>query len=321
MTFAWEIENDYEIKIADVIDGEYTGDFLSLGGDEYCGVRFDGVGSPDLRESKYDVSGGDGVRFGIERYGGVNWTITGAIHGTSIANAPGDPALVWESWSKIARAWTDYPGRTESRAVVPLYFKRPGREEMVVFGRPRRIDPDTALSHSGFIAYTALFAQSDPRFYSAQETTVEVLMTASTPGGIVMNEDEDAIVLPFQTTEGVARAGSITNEGDTSSNPLIRIYGPITSPQIVLYGDLGVVLWSAQLNMTIPDGSWIEIDARHHMRAIVDQDGTSFAGYYRGVKLQDLAIPPGTHSFDFQGSDETGTSSAQIFFRNAWSST
>lgn len=317
----WTIEDDYEIKINDVVDGEYTGEFLSLGGEEYCGVRFDGVGSPDLRESTYEVSGGDGIRFGIERYGAVNWEITGAIHGSVVPNTPGDPDLAWERWSKLARAWTDYPGRTEPRAVVPLYFKRPGREEMVVFGRPRRIDPDTAVSHAGYINYTALFMQSDPRFYAAEESSVTVDLEESVIGGLLLTVTEDALVVPFQTTEGTKTGGIVTNLGDISTHPLIRIAGPVLNPSIILYDGLGDVIWQAEVRTSIPDGIWLEIDARHWMRSITDQYGTSYAGYYRGVRLQDLVFPPGTYLFDYQGTDATGTSMCQILYRNAWSST
>lgn len=317
----WTIEDDYEIKINDVVNGEYTGEFLSLGGEEYCGVRFDSVGSPDLRESTYEVSGGDGIRFGIERYGAVNWTITGVIHGSLIANAPGDKDLAWERWSKLARAWIDYPGRTSPRAVVPLYFKRPGREEMVVFGRPRRIDPETSKSHAGFIPYTALFMQSDPKFYSAVETSVIVELEPSETGGLMMNVEEDGLLIPFQTTAGTKSGGVITQLGDTDTNPLIRIKGPVTNPSIILYDSLGNVEWQAEVRTSIPDGVWLDIDGRHWMRTITDQYGTSFAGYYRGVRLQDLVFAPGTHLFDYQGTDPTGTSMCQIIYRNAWTST
>ena len=141
------VVQDYSIQINDVENGVHTGDMIDLGDGDFCGVSFDGVGSPDLRESAYDVSGGDGSQFGIEFYGSINWTITGAIHGSDNKNIPGTPERAWDAWSKLYRAWVNYPGRTNTREVVPLYFKRPGRDAMVVFGRPRRIDPSSTTSY------------------------------------------------------------------------------------------------------------------------------------------------------------------------------
>lgn len=311
--------NDYEIEIGDVINGVYTGEFVNLSDDGFCGVRFDGIGSPDLRESTYDVSGGDGSQFGIELYGSVNWTITGSIHGGDNKNTPGDPATAWGAWSRLYRAWIDYPGRKITREVIPLYFKRPGREQMVVYGRPRRIDPDSSTSYTGFIAYTALFKQSDPRFYSATDTSVTVQLLASSYGGLLLTEAQDALAVPLSTSDTVIRPGLLTNQGDTNTNPVITFSGPVTNPALYLFGDDGL-LWTISLIASIPDGLDVVVDTRLWKRSIATPEGASFAGVYRGDKLQDIVLPPGSFEFEYTGTDGTGTSTCTINYRDAWAS-
>ncbi len=312
----YESENDYEIQIKDYLTGEY----ISLGSGDYCSVKFDGVGSPDLRESVFDVSGGDGIQFGTEYVGAVNWTITGAIHAALNANVVGSSADTWNAWSVLARAWTHYPERKIPRAVVPLYFKRPGREQMVVFGRPNRIDPETTRSYSGFISYTASFRQSDPKFYSSNQTILNLSLDTPYVGGLLLNNDQDAFLIPLQTSVATARTGTIFNSGDTDTHPVITLNGGVNSPQVNLYSDLGALIWSIKLSTPIPAGTSVTIDTRNWARTITSSQGTSWAGAYIGDKLQDIIIPPGASIFEYLGSDPTGTSTCQVLFRNAWAS-
>ncbi len=314
-------ENDYMIHIVDYASGEE----LSLGSGDFCAVKFDGVGSPELGEVTFDVSGGDGIHFGIERLRGVNWTITGAIHSGLNKNTPGSPQGAWDAWSKVSRAWIAYPQRTRARAVVPLYFQRPGRERMVVFGRPRRIDPDTERSHSGFISYTALYTQSDPRFYSSVEKSLTIQLTPTVTGGIHINTasatyPQGAFYLPFSTTSSTPRADTLANTGDSPTNPVIKFKGPVTNPRVAYYSDDGFE-WDIKLALKINQGQTITIDTRQWARTVTDANGGSQAGYYRGVKMQDITILPGAGYIEYSGSDPTGTSTCELKFRNAWVST
>jgi len=316
------VTDDYEIKILDstVANEDVPSPvFVSLSSDNYCGVRFDAVGSPDLRESVFDIAGGDGSQFGVEYYGSINWTITGAVH-SGTASTPGLPSDAWDSWAALYRAWVDYPGRTTPRAVRPLGVKRPGREEMIVYGRPRRIDPDTSTSYVGHIAYTAQFKQSDPKFYSSTSSSINLQIIAATPGGLILNVDQDALVVPLTTSAGTPRTGVVTNSGDANTSPVITIAGPVTNPLVVLMQN-GSPLWTVRLLTSIAAGVQVIVDTRLWQRTITTADGANFAGYYRGDKLQDVVIPPGTSEFQYTGIDGTGTSTCSIEYRNAWVST
>lgn len=316
MSLTYESTNDYEINFQDYLTGEY----ISLGSGGYCSVKFDGVGSPDLREAVYDLSGGDGVQFGIEYYGAINWTISGAIHSGVNSGTRGTAEDAWNAWSMLSRAWTMYPQRTRPREVVPLYFKRPGREQMVVFGRPNRIDPETSRSHAGFISYSATFRQSDPKFYSSSQQSITLDLETPYSGGLLMNATQNALKVPFQTTAGVPRTGFISATGDTDTSPVIVINGPVTSPQVSLYDELSLKRWTVYIPSSIPSGRSVTIDTRNWARSIVDNTGASWAGSYVGSKLQDVTIPPGTNMIEYLGTDVTGTSTCQVLFRNAWAS-
>lgn len=308
--------NDYEIRIQDYRDDSY----IALGSGDYCSVKFDGVGSPDLRDSVYDVSGADGVIFGTEYYGMVNWTITGAVHSGINGGVAGDSGAAWDAWSTLSRVWTQYPERLIPRAVKPLFFKRPGREQMVVYGRPARIDPETERSHAGFIAYTATFRQSDPLFYSSQQQMVQLGMDVPYAGGILLNAPKNALRLPFVTTEGAAKNALLNNTGDVPTSPIITFIGPVENPELTLTDQFSIRHWYVKINGTIPAGTSIIVDTRQWARSVTDSYGTSWAGAYVGDKLQDVKIPVGINTIGYQGIDQTGTSLCRVEFRNAWAS-
>lgn len=306
--------NDYEITFQDF----FTSDFISLGSGDFCRVTFDGIGSSELRESVYDVSGGDGIQFGIEYQGVTTWNIVGAIHTGASKNVLGDSGLAWNAYSQLARAWTQYPERLEPRSVVPLYFKRPGREQMVVYGRPNRIDPITTQSYAGFITYTATFRQSDPVFYSAIEDSVNVGFSEATPSGIQINPLTSAFYLPFRTSLSVPDSRDFDNLGDVSTNPIIKIYGSITNPVLTYLDDTGTVVWQIRLATTLIEDEVVTIDTRHWARSVVSTTNLSLAGTYKGTRLANIVLRPGAGLLQFSGSNGGANTMCEIFYRKGW---
>ena len=312
------IQNDYEISVQDYL----TGEFINLGsGENLCGVKFDGVGTPELRESVYDVSGGDGTRFGIEFFGGINWNITGSIHSGINGRVAGDASTAWDTWSQLARAWSYYPERLTPRGVIPLYFKRPGRQEMVVYGRPNRLDPVTSASHAGFISYTATFRQSDPKFYAAVSKEVVVGLNATSyAGGIIVTSG--GIKLPFTTTSSTPVTGAISQAGDAPSHPVIAITGEVVNPVVSYLNQLGQTIWTVRLNTTVANGDTVIIDTRQWERSIISlNDGTSYAGAYIGDKLQDITLLPGQGLIRYGATSSNGSSTVRVTYKDAWVST
>jgi hypothetical protein len=309
---------DYEISVRDATSGQ----FINLGSDDnFCSVRFDGVGSPELREAVYEVSGDDGIRFGIERYGVTTWNISGSIHSGFNKGVPGNPADAWNTWSTLLRAWTHYPERHIPRAVVPLYFKRPGRQEMIAYGRPQRMDPVTDRAYTGFITYTATFRQSDPRFYAAVDQVAILTLSESYAGGIIINNGTD-MKLPFTTTTAIPVSGPVTNNGDIGSPPVIQIFGAVTNPIVSYLDGSGNVQWTISLLTEIAEGESVTIDTRQWARSITrDVDGTSLAGAYNGDKLGSIEILPGTGVLRYGATAGSGNTYVKVTHRNAWVST
>lgn len=317
MAEALVTNTDYEISVQDY----FTGDFINLGSDDnMCGVKFDGVGTPELREAMYELSGGDGTRFGIEFFGGITWTITGSIHSGVNGRVAGDADTAWTTWSKLARAWSYYPERLTARGVIPLYFKRPGRQAMMVYGRPNRLDPITDRSYAGYISYTATFRQSDPKFYSVTSKEVVVGLDQSYSGGIITNGS--AIVLPFTTTSAVPVTGAVQVSGDTTTHPIIAITGEAVNPVVSYLNSNGDTIWNVRLNATVAAGDTVVIDTRQWERSIVNlSDGASYAGAYVGNKLQDVTLQPGSGLIRFGATSSNGSANVRVTYKDAWVST
>lgn len=317
MSLTYVNTNDYEITFQDY----FTGQYINLGSDgNFCGVQFDGVGVPELREAVYELSGGDGIRFGIERQNGITWNITGSIHSGSNSGVRGSSDSAWNTWSSLARSWSGYPERATPRSVVPLYFKRPGREQMVVYGRPNRLDPTIAQSYVGFISYTATFRQSDPKFYSATTKQTTLGLTEIDSGGIIVNDGTD-IKLPFTTTSAVPVTGSVTNSGDIDSSPIIVITGEVVNPIVSYLDALGNIVWSVEIRATVQEGDSVTIDTRQWERSVTQADGTSLSGLYNGNRLQDITILPGTGLIRYGATSGSLTTNIQVTYRDAWVST
>lgn len=308
------ITGDFQLMFEDYL----TGDMITLGGDDdYCSVRFDGIGSAELRTTERDKPSEDGITFGYEYLGKRNWTISGAIkQGSAFTSASPDSA--WDGLSKLMRAWDYSQARLKPRDVVPLYVKRPGRETMIVYGRPERIDPDVTQSFAGYVTYQASFRQSDPKFYSDSTQTLVLTTTQPYVGGLLYTPAQDAFLLPFTTTASVSRNGVVTTGGDVGSAPIIQFEGPCSNPTLRLLGLDQVEQWKIMLQTTLGSGEVVTIDPRQWARTVLRSDGATYAGALVGARMAEILVPPGTNEFVYTSSGSGGTSNCTIKLKNAW---
>lgn len=307
------LSTNHVIKIQDWA----TGNFITLGEGAYCTVRLEGFGSPDFRSDEFEVPGGDGVMFGREYLGARRWTISGTIK-SGVKTVPTTPDGAWSEISTLLRAWDYAVARMTPREVMPLYWKRPGRESVLMYGRPERLDPEMSGAFHGLITYTAVFRQSDPKFYGLDEYVTGLGMDTSTTGGIILSQS--GMTSPFGTSAYTQRPGSLFLGGDVESPPIITINGPVTNPTVTLLHQLGGTRWSFTLNTTIGSGASVTIDTRHWKRSIVRNDGVNLAGTLNGSRLALLMVQPGNNNFSFTGSNTSGSTSLQVRVRNAWAS-
>ena len=309
------ITGDFQLEFKDYA----TGKMITLGGaDNYCSVRFDGIGSAELRAAERELTGEDGVVFGPEYLGTRKWTINGAVKVGSTLVPSVDPGSAWDSMTALMRAWDYYTERKQSRAVIPLYFKRPGRETTLVYGRPERIDPDVTQSHKGFITYQASFRQSDLRFYSYTEYITSLTVVQPAVGGLKTNATQTAILTPFVTSTPIIRQGVVTQSGDVDAPVIMRIFGPVVNPVMTLRNLDGSVRWRLKVLGTVATNKLLTIDTRMWRRSALTNDNVSFAGALSGPRLSELVVPPGTYEFAYEGTSTNGSSRCEFRFRDTW---
>ncbi len=321
------ITDDYQLMFEDY----YSGDMITLGGGgDFCSVRFDGIGSAELRASERDMPSEDGATFGQEYLGKRNWTIQGAIKSGTNSGTAGTSDGAWDSLSMLMRAWDYNRARLLPRAVLPLYFKRPGRELMVVYGRPERIDPDVTQSYAGFVTYQATFRQSDPKFYADATENVTLSSAQATEGGILLRDYTqdsltmtNAFLLPFTAVGSVSSSpGGYIQQGDVPA-PVVFTFEvtsgtSVTNPTLELRGTNDAVLWRVTLATTVLYGQTVTVNPNLWERSVLRNDGASLAGAYRGPRMAELLVPPGPVEFVYTGTNVGGGSSCSITLRDAW---
>lgn len=183
---------------------------------------------------------------------------------------------------------------------------------MVAYGRPRKLTPTSLRGLAdGVVAAVATFDTAHAGFYGDTEHLRTLTLLPDTSGGLTLPE-----VLPATLANiGNSNADQITNSGDVESWPVITFHGPIANPEITWVG----TNTSIRLVATVPSDRSVTIDPRPWVRSILRSDGASLAGAKRGVRLEDLRLPPGVTEVAFRGQDATGTSSCVIRWRDGLS--
>lgn len=115
----------------------------------------------------------------------------------------------------------------------------------------------------------------------------------------------------------------LSNEGDFETWPIYRIYGPITSPEILLKhpdnpADADYIK-KMKLNYKIPADRIVTIDSRPGYKTITLDDGTNLYRYLDGALNQMFSIPPGQWWVDLDGSNyDSDFTKVVIHWREAY---
>lgn len=298
----------------------------------------------DLDEMQFEIlrseSSAAGVGFGIGLDVSVNdggfdpgefgWLTQDSVNPTRGVTMFGKDVATGRTWSwqlhtdkddtqealaalgTLAAAWrarqvAGTPGR-----VLPLRY-RIGDRVRRVYGRPRRFSaPPSNLIMSGLIPITADFSVVDDLHYADDESSTVITYSQDNDGGFVL-----PTTLPIVTLPGSNRQGLVTVQGDAPTYPIIRIEGPITNPYVASED------WTLNLNMTIPEGDYVEIDTRP-WRLTATRNGNprdSVAGKLgRRQWLSDVTLQPGNYELVFGGSSSTGGATCAVSWRDAWTS-
>jgi len=189
----------------------------------------------------------------------------------------------------------------------PLQFQlSTGDNFQYVNARVRRamatVDPDYTY---GRITAQYEFYCPDPRYYDY--TTQTANMTPTNPLGRTYNRTYDLTFGGGSQTQ----TATVTNNGDTTTYPIITIYGPVTNPVV------GSTTSSQALsfNYTMIQSDIISIDLQYKTILL---NGNPARNLLKGSS-QWFAAAPGTSSFYFTGTGTTiGQTNATVQWNNAY---
>jgi hypothetical protein len=285
---------------------------FKLGGIDFTGedlnaplqVRDFQAGGADVRNNDSERSQRDGLVPGVDLLGGRLWTWELQAKGAGLADVLAANATLEAAWRVSTRL---QPG-----IMVPLSYQTNNRWRRV-YGRPGRYTgpvPDP-VADIGVGKIVCDFRVLDPFYYDDVETSVVLTMIPATNGGMMT-----PFVTPLSTVRSsTPRAGLLTNAGDSATPLKVKFHGPVVNPW-VRSSDGSMEIG---LNATLAYDKSITVSPRDG--TVTWQDGTPANGLLtRKTRMQSTLLQSGSTSFSFGGTDQTGTATATLSWRNAYAS-
>ena len=258
----------------------------------------------------------DGVNFGRDRFGGQLITFSIIINEPPyvvepypIGKARFDVPGPLEPYAALRRAWRADAVRNTSGAVSTLRMRRGGRVRRV-FGRPRRAVPAPEKARAGWISVECEFQCKDDLFYEDFEHSNQVTIVPPEAGGYLTPVLDPWVSIGTSFAPGVVHIG-----GDDPAWLCFKINGPIVRPVVEVVGH-----WAIGLNLSLRDGEWVGIDARPWSRGIRSIYGANLGGVLvpGSPRLSDVRLNPGSYEIVLRGTDETGTASMSVAWRESY---
>lgn len=289
----------------EILAGTYDADGFVFGIGADVSIDDGGFAPPDddwIDEDSENPQLG-GTAFGRDTLSGPTWAWSLHTDGEDVATAIAAKDGLKKFWR--AQAIRDTPG-----AVIPIRYKLNGRVRRF-YGRPRRWSaPPSNLILGGYIPITVDFKAADSYTYDDIEQSVFIGLTTGSSGGFVFPLTFPYTSLPVGTGGDVAIVG-----GDARTYPVIRIDGPVTNPEVSCNA------WTLNLDRTIADGDYVEIDTRPWAQTVLLNGTSSVAGDLRRRQpLSKMYLEPDAHTFQFRGSSAFTTATCTVRWANAYSS-
>lgn len=267
------------------------------------------VTTPDLGDTEIAASDtprprADGVAFGVDFRGGRTVAFDLGVRGNSEVDVRSHAA-------DLARTWRGDGVRDVPGAVAELRANYSGRERLI-YGRPRKYAAITKDANQHYIAVVADFAAVDDVFYDGAESTRDISLAPSSTGGL-----SAPLASPLSTVGDSTSSAGITVVGELPAWPVVEIRGPIVDPVVEVLG-----AFRFELRATLAYDDVVEIDARPWCRTILRNGGGNLAGSLTrtSTRLARSGIPPGTHALSLRGQDASGSASASLTWRPAYTS-
>lgn len=204
----------------------------------------------------------------------------------------------------VTRAWRKLDAVPGAESV--LRYAVDGRTRLV-YGRARDLQPTIGQVYDiGRVVASAAFQTKDVWHYADELNTLTVGLVPVSSGGLVA-----PLISPLTTVAGAQRQGLVTVGGDAPAPVELVFKGPIVNPKASSTG------WEVGLNATLAYDQTVTVNTR--TGTVLRNDGASLAGALtRRTYLPDARLRPGDRELIFSGTDQTGTASCTMRWRNTF---
>ncbi|MEV7013262.1 hypothetical protein [Streptosporangium sp. NPDC051022] len=175
-------------------------------------------------------------------------------------------------------------GVSEDGSEQTLTIRTRGETLLAYAKAQARVMP-TALYTQGWTAVNVRWVCSDPRRYDLQQQSVTV-----SPGG----------------------AANCTNDGDVSTSPRIKIFGPVANP-VIENTSLGRIL---RFNVNVPSGQMLDVDTNKGTVLLDGEDAMDTLSQL-AVPVEEWVLAAGTNTISYTVTSG-GTGGIEIQFRSAY---
>jgi hypothetical protein len=267
-------------------------------------VRAFTAGASDVIIQDAQRAQADGLIVGRDYLGAATWAF-------DIATRAGGEAGAAAADASLHKEWNNPAVRTNPNTTVPLSYQLAGRWRRV-YGRPGKyagINGNT-MTKRGIGQITCDFRVTDPLHYDDTESTVALTIVPGSTGGLM-----SPLASPLSTVRSSApRAGNVANTGDAATALKVTFHGPVTNPWVRSASGMEVALIG-----TLAYDQSVTVSPR--AGTVTRQDGTNAAGMLtRKTRMSTTLLQPGTTVLSFGGTDPTGTATATLSWRNAYTS-
>lgn len=244
----------------------------------------------------------DGMTPGRDTFGGRTLVFDMGVHSEALDDDLEDLELAWRN-----DAIRQTPG-----AVVPLRYRRRGRDR-VIYGRPRKFAVTLGGRKAQFYNVVAEFVQVDSFSYGDVEHQNTVNFVPPEAGGL-----EAPLMAPLSTVALSSSPGVIFVGGKLPAWLRIVIHGPITRPEIDIVGK-----WKIRFtDLVLAFDEYVEINPTPGNRYIRKNGVVNLGGALTADSpyMSQMIVPPGEQELVLRGVDITGTSYMQVFWRESYGS-
>lgn len=280
-------------------DGDFELDGYLFSGSRRRPLYVQGVELAAAKGREQDVFNpiGEDLLFGRDYRTAPQW-------GFKLRVGHGGAEATLANLAALTRAWN-------AKAPVPgaesvMRYAAAGRTRLV-YGRARELSPEIGqVFDLGRVVADAKFQPRDPWYYDDEVQSVTVGLVPVSSGGLL-----SPLVSPLTTIAGAQRQGLITVGGDAPAPVEVVFKGPITNPRAESSG------WQVGLNATLAYDHTVTVNTR--TGTVTRNDGASLGGTLtRRTYLPQARLQPGAREIIFSGTDQTGTATCTVRWRNTF---